>query len=100
MISKRISDDIPPQMKILNMAIPIPKALLQFPLKLEYCKPYKAAHHPAICDIIYDAKLFLTVYCRIYCGRFLMLSNQTSSYKIKCIRISKFLSRLPAAYSS
>ena len=40
MISERISDDIPPQMKILNMVIP-----LQFELKFERCKPYKAARH-------------------------------------------------------
>ena len=35
-----------------------------------------------ICDISNDVKLFLTV-----CHKFLMLSNQTSRFKIKCIRI-------------
>ena len=40
-------------------------ALLQFDLKLECCKPYKAARHPMEGDVIADVKLFLTVYCRI-----------------------------------
>ena len=39
------------------------------------------------CDIINDVKLFPTVYHRIYCRKFLTLSNQMSRYKIKCIRI-------------
>ena len=37
-------------------------ALLQFDLKLERCKPYKAARHPTKCDVINHVKLFLTVY--------------------------------------
>ena len=57
MISKRISDDIPPQMKILNMVIPI---LMQF-FNLELCKPRKTARHPTKCDVINDVKLFPTV---------------------------------------
>ena len=64
--------------------------LLQFELKLERCKPYKAARHSTICDVIYDVKLFQTVYRRIYCRKFLALSNQTSRYKLKCIRIYSF----------
>ena len=32
-------------------------------------------------------KLFPTVYRRIYCRKFLTLSNQTSRYKLKCIRM-------------
>ena len=59
MISDHISDDIPPQMEILNVVIPI---LVQFRLKLECCKPLKAAHHPTKCDIINDVKLTPTVY--------------------------------------
>ena len=62
-------------------------ALLQFCLKFESCKPQKAACHPTICDIIYDIKQFPTVYRRIYCRKYLTLSNQTSDYKIKCIRM-------------
>ena len=33
MIAERISDDIPPQMKILNMVIPILMHYYQFPFK-------------------------------------------------------------------
>ena len=81
MISKRISDDMHPQMKILNMFIPIQiNALLQFKLKLECCKLHKATPHPAKYDVIIDVKLFSTVYRRIYSRKFLMLSNQTSRY--------------------
>ena len=87
MISECISDDIPPQMKILNMVIPILMHLLQFELKLERCKPYKATRHPTKCDVINDIKLFPTVYRRIYCRKFLTLSNHTSHYKLMCIRI-------------
>ena len=35
---------------------------LSFCLKLERCKPQKAARHPTICDVINDVKLFPTVY--------------------------------------
>ena len=62
-------------------------AILQFCLKLEHCKPHKEAHYPMKCGIIIDVKRFVTVYRRIYCLRFLKLSNQTSCYKSQCIRI-------------
>ena len=62
-------------------------ALLQFDFKLERCKPHKAAHHPTKGDVIDDVKLFPTVYRRIYCRKFLTLSNQMSRYIRKCIRI-------------
>ena len=39
MISDRIADKTPPQMKILNIVIPI---LMHFCLKLEHCKLHKA----------------------------------------------------------
>ena len=61
--------------------------LLQVHLKLEHCKPHKVARHPMKYDIINGIKLFLTVYCRIYCRKFLTLSNQTLRYKSKCIRM-------------
>ena len=64
-----------------------PNELLQFMLKLQHCKPHKAARHPTKCDVINDVKLFLTVYRRIYCRKFLSLSNQTSCYKLKCIKV-------------
>ena len=82
MISERISDDIPPQINFLNMVIPI---LIR--LKLESCKPQNAARHLTKCDVINDVKLFPTVYHRIYCRKFLTLSNQAPRYKSKCIRI-------------
>ena len=89
MISDCISDDISPKMKILNMVIPIlmHNALLQFYLKFERYKPLKAACHLTKCDVINEVKLFPTAYHRIYCCKFLMLSNQTPRYKSKCIRI-------------
>ena len=65
---------------------PHSNALLQFCLKFEHCKPHKAARHRKKCDVINDGKLLATVYHRIYCRKFLTLSNQTSLYKIKCIR--------------
>ena len=61
MISDCIYDNIPPQMKFFICSYPHSNALLQFPLKLECCKPHKAAPHPMKCDIINDVKLFPTV---------------------------------------
>ena len=73
--------------KNFEYGYPQSNALLQSRLKLEHCKPHKAAHHPTKCDIINDVKLFLTVYRRIHCCKFLTLSNQKLHYKSKCIRI-------------
>ena len=67
---------------------PHSNALLQFRLKLERCKPHNATHHPRKYDVINDIKLFPTVYCRIYCRKFLALPNQKSRYKSKFIRIN------------
>ena len=83
MISERISDDIPPQRKILNMVIPI---LMHF-CSFERCKPHNAACHLMFCDVINDVKLLSTVYRRIYCRKYLTLSNQKYRYKSKRIRI-------------
>ena len=83
MISERISDDIPPQMKILNMVIPI---LMHFCSFVSNCS-CASRIQPMKRDIIDDVKLYLTVYHRIYCRKFLTLSNQTSRNKSKCIRI-------------
>ena len=66
---------------------PHSNAFLQFRLKLERLKLHKAARHLTKCDVIDEVKLFPTVYRRIYCRKFLTLSNQTSSYKCKCIRM-------------
>ena len=57
MISYRISDDIPPQMKILDMVIPIPAVSF----KLECCKQHKAAGHQMKFDAFNDIKIFPTV---------------------------------------
>ena len=69
---------------------PHSNALLQFCLELERWKPHKAARHPARCDVINDVKLFPTVYRRIYCRKFLTLSNQTSRYKISALEYMLF----------
>ena len=61
MISERISDNIPPQMKIFIYGYRHSNALLQFHLKLEHCKAHNTARHPTRCDIINDVKLFPTV---------------------------------------
>ena len=65
---------------------PHSNALLQFCLQLECYKPHKAACQPTKCDVINDVKLFATVYRRIYCRKYLTLSNVMSHYKSKCIR--------------
>ena len=72
-------------------------ALLQFELKLERCKPHKATRHLTKCDVINDVKLFPIVYRRIYCRKFLTLSNQTSRYKLMCIRIHKICKQFKSA---
>ena len=58
-------------------------AILPFCLKLERCKPHKAAHHQRKCDAINDVKIFPTVYRRMYFRKFLTISNQTSRYTLK-----------------
>ena len=65
---------------------PHSNAHLQSCLKFECYKRHKAARHATKFDIIND-KLFPAVYCRIYCRKFLTLSNQSLCYKSKCIRI-------------
>ena len=72
---------------MISIHYPHSNALLQFDLKFQRCKPRRAARHPTKDDVIDDVKLFPTVYRRIYCRKFLTLSNQTSRYKHKNIRI-------------
>ena len=50
---------------------PHSNALLQFDIKLKRCKPHKAARHPTQGGVIDYVKLFLIVYLRIYCRKFL-----------------------------
>ena len=66
---------------------PHSNALLHFLFELERCKLPRAARHPTKCDVINNIKQLPTVYHRMYCGKFLMLSNQMLRYKSKCIRI-------------
>ena len=93
MISERISDEIPPQMKNLNMVIPI---LMRFYSLVSNwsvassIKPPKGVRNQMKRDVINDVKLFPTVYRRIYCRKFSTLSNQTSRYKCKCIRMESY----------
>ena len=89
MISECISNGIPPQMKILSRVIPILMyfCILQASFKLKCCKPHDAACHPTKFDAINDVKLFPTVYHRIYCRKYLMLSYQKLRFKSKCIRM-------------
>ena len=55
MISDCISGDIPPQMKILNMVVPILMHFCSF--ELELCKPHIAACNPTKCHIIIDVTI-------------------------------------------
>ena len=57
----------------LNTVIPILMHFCNFVTKR--CNTHNAARHPMKCDIINDIKLFPTVYGRIYCRKFLTLSN-------------------------
>ena len=105
MISERISDDIPLQMKILNMVIPILIHYQHFPFKKTVKMYFVAFIRPAAASCIkplascinslvnqWKATLrndveFPIVYRRIYCRKFMTLSNQTSRCICKCIRI-------------
>ena len=74
MNSQRISDDIPPQIKILNMVIPILMRFLSLISNMSVAsrkKPHKGVRHQIECDINNDVKQFLTVYSRMYCRKFL-----------------------------
>ena len=53
MISETISNDIPPQMKILNMVIPIlMHSAVSSRMEHMIIKPHKVARHPTICEVI------------------------------------------------
>ena len=65
---RTISEDIPPQMKILNMVIPILMRFYNLVSNWSVAsriKPHKGVLHPTKCDLINDVKLFPTVYHRI-----------------------------------
>ena len=92
MISECIFNDIPPQMKILNIVIPILTHFCSFVSNGSVGSHRKPAGHPIKCDIINDFKQFPTVYHRRYCCKFLTFSNQMPHYKSKCIRIGFYQS--------
>ena len=93
MISYRISDEYTSPNENFENGYPPSSAILQVHLNLDHYKPHEAAHHSTKCDIINDVKVFPAVYHRLYCRKFLLLSNQTSRYKIKCIRMFVYLDR-------
>ena len=62
-------------------------ALLQCYINLKQYIRHKFPCNLTKCDAINDVKLSPTVYRRIYCCKFLTLTNKTSHYKSKCIRI-------------
>ena len=79
MISDIISDDIPPQMKILNTFISILMHFCGFVANLSVAsriKPHVIQRYVNISGRI-----------QAYCRKFLTLSNQMSRYKVKCIRM-------------
>ena len=97
MISESISEDIPPQMKILNMVIPIPyqhfsckKTVKMFYLAptSSGCQLHKNARQLHIITCQRNEVEFATVYHRIYCRKLMTLSNQTLCCIYKCIRMS------------
>ena len=53
----------------------------------ECCEPDKTGRNQTNCDVMNVVKLFPTVYGRIYCRKFLTLSNHTSRYKTQFSRI-------------
>ena len=97
MSSERISDDIP-----LEYGYPHSNALLQFCLKFEHCKPQKSARHLTIWDVINDYfRQYIagyTIFQQYIAGHF-TLSNQTSRYKIKWIRIKTECTAIQRAYT-
>ena len=73
MISERISDNIPPQIKILNMVIPIQMCFYRLVSNwsiASHIKPHKGVPQQMKCEVINGLKLFPTVYRRIYCCKF------------------------------
>ena len=65
MISERLSDDLHPQIKNLNMVIPILMCFYSLASNWSVAsriKPHKGVCHPIKYDIINDVKLFPTGY--------------------------------------
>ena len=85
MISELISDDIPPQRKSLDMVIPIQMHFCSF--VSNWSVAIRIKQHVIQRNVTILMSLFPTVYDRIFCRKFLTLSNWTSRYIIKFIRI-------------
>ena len=103
---KRISDNIPPQTKILNIVIPILMHYYHFSferiVKMYFVAPIRPAAASCIkplANCIYSLVNqwketvrndvgFATVYPVIYCRKFMTLSKQTSGCICKCIRMT------------
>ena len=87
-------DDIPSHMNILNMVIPILMHFFHiyssnasyFAPNVSFASSVKPLRQPITSDVTYDVDA-PKVYRRIYKRKFLTLSNQTSCYIRKCIRI-------------
>ena len=84
MIYERISDNIPPQIKILSMVIPILIRFYIFVSNLSVARRTKAYVIKQNVTQLMTSNYFPAIYCR----KLLTLSNQTSRYKSKCIRIA------------
>ena len=93
MISESISDDIPVQMKILNMVISLLMHFCSFVLNWSdtSCIKQRDSERQRNNSVITGVKLFPTVYSTIYCSKFFTLSIQILHFKIKCIRMVIFL---------
>ena len=97
MISKRISDDIPPQMKILNMVIPILIHFCSFVANwyiTSRIKPHVIQQNVTELMTSSFSRQYIAVLQDIP-SKILTLSNQMLCYKIKCIRISLYLIEMP-----
>ena len=81
MISDGISDNIPPQVKILNFVIPILMHFCSFVSNWNVARGMSSSK----CDEINDVKLFPLVNCLMHSRKFFRLSNQMSDYISKCI---------------
>ena len=95
------SDDLLPQITNFQYSYPHSNAFIHlFCLKKCFVKKksylHKAASHVSCVKTkrqpmkvtLRDDIWFPTVYCRKYCRKFLTLSNETSRYICKCIRMS------------
>ena len=90
-----------PQMTFFNTDSHFDAYLLVFPLKLHYFTPTASTASDVKPDVsqrkatLRNDVGFPTVYCRIYCRKFLTSSSQTSRYIHSCIRMLCISCNLP-----